>query len=248
MYLLYSIMATVVLACSPTEPIIPPFYGNDDPSADDVYEDALGAKYEKQEYKGFTLLLHEALNADIPLKEKTVQRLERDIDEICELIKPEQLEVMKKVKIWTFVAAIYGNNTAAAYHPSEVWLTNNGYPKDFAMSIEIGNARRYADNESIKYVILHELAHGYHHLALGYDDAEVQACYDAAKASGKYDRVWNNITNRYDSPSYAIKNPQEYFAKATESYLAESELYPHVRAELETVDPKGYALMKKIWE
>jgi hypothetical protein len=40
----------------------------------------------------------------------------------------------------------------------------------------------------------------------------------------------------------------EYFAELTVAFLAENCTYPYQREDLRKHDPRGFALMKKIWE
>ena len=46
--------------------------------------------------------------------------------------------------------------------------------------MEIGNAQAFLDwTQSQPWIILHELAHGYHHLVLGYEHPGVRGAWEA---------------------------------------------------------------------
>ena len=95
------------------------------------------------------------------------------------------------------------------------------------------------------WMVLHELAHGYHHKALGYDHAGVRKAYEAAKASGSYDTVLH--INGQPRRHYALNNDQEYFAEATEAYFGTNDFFPFVRAELKKHDPEMFRVLAEAW-
>jgi hypothetical protein len=94
-------------------------------------------------------------------------------------------------------------------------------------------------------VILHELAHGYHDQFLDFDNPEITAVYEAAKAAGIYEKVllFTGETVKH----YGLNNHKEYFAEGTESYFYRNDFYPFVRAELKQHDPALHDLLEKIW-
>ena len=95
-------------------------------------------------------------------------------------------------------------------------------------------------------MVLHELAHGYHHRFLGgYDHPEIAAAYRRAMDAERYDSVlhWDGKTVR----AYAANNPQEYFAELTEAWFGANDFYPFVRAEVVAHDPEGAKLLERLW-
>ena len=70
-------------------------------------------------------------------------------------------------------------------------------------------------------------------------------CHKEAMAKGLYDKVL--LYNGQRVRHYGASNQMEYFAESTEAYFGMNDFYPFVRAELKEHDPKGYALMVKIW-
>ena len=98
--------------------------------------------------------------------------------------------------------------------------------------------------------VLHELAHAYHDQVLGFESPAIQAAFDRAKASGKYQRVerWNgNGRPNTIEEAYAMTNAQEYFAESTEAYFSRNDFFPFNREELHRHDPEMYELLQRVW-
>ena len=99
---------------------------------------------------------------------------------------------------------------------------------------------------------LHELAHAYHSRVIesGFNNAEIKAAYDKAKAGGSYDKVerWhgNGKPNTHER-AYAMTNPMEYFAENTEAYFSRNDFFPFTREELKQTDPEMFAVLEKLW-
>ena len=51
----------------------------------------------------------------------------------------------------------------AVYHPSSVWLTDNGYPAYWEKSILLEAESYLTEKDCQPAVLLHELAHSWHH-------------------------------------------------------------------------------------
>ncbi|MCP5519997.1 MAG: exo-alpha-sialidase [Verrucomicrobiales bacterium] len=95
-------------------------------------------------------------------------------------------------------------------------------------------------------VILHELAHAYHDQVLGFDNPEILAAYERAKAAGSYENVLLYTGERVRH--YGLTDHKEYFAEGTEAYFYRNDFYPFVRAELKEHDAALHDLLKQIWE
>jgi dipeptidyl-peptidase-4 len=95
------------------------------------------------------------------------------------------------------------------------------------------------------YVVLHELAHGFHDQFLDFDHPEIVAAFDSAQEQKLYENVLLYTGKKVRH--YALTNHKEYFAESTEAYFGVNDFYPFVRAELKEHDPKMHALLEKIW-
>jgi hypothetical protein len=138
----------------------------------------------------------------------------------------------------------------AEYHPDAGWLRAHGRNPAMARAVEFTNVRIFgAECRRMPALVLHELAHAYHHRVLGYDHPEVKAAFDRAKAGGKYDRVERQDSEgrkRMDR-AYALTNPQEYFAETTEAFFGRNDFYPFTREQLKDHDPEMFTLLTTLW-
>jgi hypothetical protein len=96
-------------------------------------------------------------------------------------------------------------------------------------------------------MVLHELAHAYHHqfLADGYDNSDVKAVFQQAMASERYKTLLHIDGRR--RPGYAATNPMEYFAETAEAYFGTNDFFPFVRSELKEHDEAAFALHERLW-
>jgi Anthrax toxin lethal factor, N- and C-terminal domain len=118
-----------------------------------------------------------------------------------------------------------------------------------ARAVEFTNIRLFEkETRRMPFFAFHELAHAYHDQVLGFDHAQVRAAYEAAKKSGRYDKVkrWTGekIT---EERAYAMSNAKEYFAESSEAYFGRNDFYPFTRAELKEHDPQMYDLLGRLW-
>ena len=114
--------------------------------------------------------------------------------------------------------------------------------------VELANARNFLEwTLEQPWMVLHELAHAYHHQFLnkGFNNRRVKAAYDRAMKSKIYQKVLR--INGRDEKAYAATNPMEYFAEASEAFFGTNDFYPFVRSELKHHDPAAYDLLESLW-
>jgi hypothetical protein len=142
----------------------------------------------------------------------------------------------------------YADMTSFQYHPGAGWLKENGYSETVAKCAHIPNAEDFLspyENHRMPWVVLHELAHGYHDQVLGFDEPRVKAAWVKFRDSGKYKSI---LTNRWGmAEHYGMTNQMEFFAEMTESYFGSNDFYPFVPGELQQVEPEIFSLMGEIW-
>jgi len=176
---------------------------------------------------------------------KALKMLANHLQRIVILMPEKQLENMRKVGIWVeYKHELKGK----AYHPDVGWLTARGYDARLAKKVHVARAASLVDrHQMIKQpaVILHELAHAYHHQILGFDESRIKAAYDKAMKAGLYDNVLLYTGKKVRA--YAATNHKEYFAEGTEAYFYHNDFYPFVRAELKQHDPVLHDLLEDIW-
>ena len=178
---------------------------------------------------------------------RRAERLLRDkLYEISELAPAPQLERLRRVVI--VVDLDHGRLTSMQYHPSAGWLRENGYATDLEKCFHIPSAERFVGlrhQRTQPWCVLHELVHAYHDQVLGFDDKEIRAAYEAAKAGGAYDDVLH--IHGHKTKHYALTTPMEYFAELSEAYFGTNDFYPFVRGELMQHDPRAHAILEKTW-
>lgn len=133
-----------------------------------------------------------------------------------------------------------------AFHSSPDWLVEHGRTVEMLNGIELSNMKLYVEWADVQPgSLLHELAHRYHRDLPVADQAEIEATYQRAMASGRYRAI-----KRHDGSvgrAYADKDALEYFAELTEAYFIRNEFFPFTRAELREYDPEGARLVERLW-
>jgi hypothetical protein len=202
-------------------------------------------QYTKNKIGGFTVLVSPAATADKKLLGPAMEVIKSKIEEINRIVPEDKLEHLHTVKIW--IEHSNPGNRGAVYHPSAGWLKNNGYNTDKAKSVEMGNLRNLVSwtNDVQPMMLLHEMAHAYHHQVLTYQHKGAKDAYDAAMESGKYQRILHVVGRK--QKHYGTNNVMEYFAEATEAYFGFNDFYPFNRAQLKTHDLLMYRVMEDVW-
>ncbi len=155
------------------------------------------------------------------------------LDKITTLLPDEALTELRGVRIWLENAPL-NTNGGGQFHVSGFWLRDNGYNPSKVGSVEL-NRLFYAWRATQPYLVLHELAHAWHHRRLLEENPRITAVYEAAKAGGAY------------GDAYAMTDHKEYFAELTEAYFGRNDFAPHDRAALQALDPDGYTLVRDLW-
>jgi hypothetical protein len=204
-------------------------------------------RYETREVEGWTVLVNKGFLADQPeLAERTLALLKFQLYQVVRRLPQSAVEKLRKVKIW--LETNEPHHPCMAYHPDPGWLKEHGMNPDKARCVEIANAKNFlAWTFDQPWMVLHELAHGYHDQDLkgGFANLEVKTAFEKAMKAGHYRSVLR--TNGKEEQAYATTNPMEYFAEATEAYFGTNDFYPFVRPELKKHDPELFALLGRLW-
>ena len=142
----------------------------------------------------------------------------------------------------------YGDLRTMQYHPDAGWLKAHGYSEALAKCVHIPEAEQFLspfENHRMPWVVLHELAHGFHDQTIGFDDARVTAVWKKFCDSGKYQSVLTSPGPLREH--YALNNAKEFFAEMTEAYFGSNDFYPFVTGELKQAEPETFALLEEIW-
>jgi hypothetical protein len=202
--------------------------------------------YEDRQIEGWCVRVNKGFLRDrAELAGETLKLMAVQLYQIRRVVPAAAVAKLQRITIW--VEYDEPHHPCMAYHPDRNWLREHGMNPDKARCVEVADARNFLRwTLDQPWMVLHELAHGYHDRFLGgYDNPEIAAAYKAAMKDKLYNSVLriNNKTER----AYATTNPMEYFAETTEAYFGTNDFYPFVRAELKQHDPRMYGLLRKLW-
>lgn len=202
--------------------------------------------YKIRKIEGWKVFVNKQLLSENAQLAKDVLRLLKfQLYQITRVVPDEPLKELRGVSIWVEYKA--PRHPCMCYHPSEQWLRNNGFNPDKERSVEIANAENFLKwTIDQPWMVLHELAHSYHHRVLGYDNSEIHKTYKKAVESKRYESVLH-ISGR-PRRSYALNNDQEYFAECSEAFFGTNDFFPFVRSELKQHDEDMYKLLVKLWK
>ncbi|MHC4507581.1 MAG: hypothetical protein ACYTAO_01300 [Planctomycetota bacterium] len=202
--------------------------------------------YAVEEIEGWKVFVNKELLSDhAQLAEDVLKLLKFQLFQITRVVPAESLEAIRKVTIWVEYDA--PRHRCMCYHPSKKWLSDNGFNPEKQRSVEIANAENFLKwTVGQPWMVMHELAHAYHHRVLGYDHAEIRKAFEEAVRSKGYESVLH-ISGRAKR-AYALNNDQEYFAECTEAFFGTNDFYPFVRSELQQQDAQMCALLGRLWK
>jgi len=211
------------------------------------------ASFQTNSIEGWATLVNERLLAqDRAATERALELLRAQLKEVVRVAPPAAVAKLREVTLWCS-PEYPGVKPTAEYHPDPRWLREHGRDEAMARGIEFTNVRTFeAETKRMPNFTLHELAHAYHHRTLprGFDNAEIKAAYDRAKASGSYDAVERSFGDGRPNTrerAYAMTNPMEYFAESTEAFFTRNDFFPFNHAELKRHDPGMEQLLAKLW-
>jgi len=203
------------------------------------------SEYTPQQVEGWRVLVHKRLPVDHPQSyADAMQLLRHQLYQVLRAVPSEALAALRKIPIW--LEWNEPHHPCMVYHPDAGWLREHDMNPEKARCVEISNTQNFLSwTHEQPYMALHELSHGYHHQALGFDHPEVLAAYKAAVESKTYESVLH--INGSKQRHYALTDEKEYFAELSESYFGTNDFYPFVRPELNLHDPGGYRMIHKLW-
>ncbi len=201
--------------------------------------------YVSLEIKGWNISVDQPAFTDSKW-EAAKAELVLQLENIVKVVPENKVAMLRKIHIWVHLQS--KKTPCMAYHPGRPWLVANDQNPDMEKGVELANLENFISwTKQQPWMVLHELAHGYHDqfLAKGFANPEVAAAYKTAMDSKIYESVrhWNGKMAKH----YATTNPMEYFAESTEAYFGKNDFYPVNREDLNKFDPKTLLLMRRIW-
>src|SRR5439155_19986020 len=117
---------------------------------------------------------------------RALRFLEAKLSDIKAVVPADKVKKLQAVTI--VLDLTNGNLETMQYHPSAGWLKANGYSPDLVKCVHLPRAADVAAKQFVNEqsgVILHELAHAYHHQVLGFDEPRIREAYEKYKKSGR---------------------------------------------------------------
>jgi hypothetical protein len=203
--------------------------------------------YERRMVRGWTVVVSRRLLAEEPITAAdSLNLLDEKLKMVEEALPADAVKQLRTVPIW-MEHPDDGIAKCAAYHPSEKWLTNHGHNPEKARSVEFGNPELFIQWSEIQpSMVLHELAHAYHHQVLTHTYQPVKGAYQSALRTGLYEKVKH--AKGHTKRAYALNNEKEFFAELSEAYFGRNDFFPFVREDLKAYDPSGYSTIKNAWK
>ncbi len=140
------------------------------------------AAYREQPVEGWHVLVNEKLIADKELCASTLKLLDCQLYQISRAVPEAPLSKLRQIPIW--VERSSGQFRCMCYHESRAWLETHGVNPAKTGAVELANPAtflRWAREQP--WMVLHELAHGYHQRFLGETHQGILRCYKHAKAA-----------------------------------------------------------------
>ncbi|MCE9519188.1 MAG: metallopeptidase [Verrucomicrobia bacterium] len=209
---------------------------------------ALPTSHTMRNIEGWTVRIDDRLlkGEGATLGERALKLLTARLVAITTVVPEKSLAKLRAIPIELDLN--YGDLRSMQYHPEAEWLKEHGYSESLAKCVHIPEAEDFLspyENHRMPWVMLHELAHGFHDQTIGFDDARVTVAWKKFCDSGKYKSVLTSPGHMREH--YGLTDQKEFFAEMTESYFGSNDFYPFVTGELKQAEPEIFALMAEIW-
>lgn len=214
--------------------------------------------YATYEYGGFTYKFKQEVIDKIDAK-SAMKKIKADIDVVNSLLPEAALEVLRPHPIWLEEKNMKdrdGNGAAWCHNVKGNGLYFGGLEaKDFC--VEITNYKNYVSwsNQNQPLMVLHEMCHLYHALALGGEKNEkIKNAYNNAKSKGLYTTTYYRYNTKDPkskwitvTDAYCMVTMWEYFSEMCEAYFGENDYYPFNYEQLKEHDPVAFDMCEQIW-
>lgn len=212
-----------------------------------------GARRVDRNIAGWTVSLNAVLLESHAVEtERALELLKEMLDEVVRVVPAPAVADLQRVPLY-FNPPYPKHGARAEYHPGAEWLRANGRDPGMVKGVEFTNVLTFeVEKNRMPNFALHELAHAYHDRVLtkGFGNPELQAAFVRARDSGHYDKVERHFGNGKPNAiekSYAMTNPQEYFAESTEAFFVRNDFFPFTREDLKRHDPEMDRLLITLW-
>jgi len=203
--------------------------------------------HEIRSVEGWNIRVEKALLEKEPeLAAEALSLAEMQLRDLTWVLPEERIQELRQVVI--VLDLDHPKLKGMQYHPSRQWLKDHGHAEDLALCVHIPQAKSYVSlkRSNIQpWVMLHEMAHAWHHQFLDFNHEGIAAAFSKAVEKGNYEKVMhmNGRTTRH----YALTDAKEYFAEGCEAYFGTNDFHPFVRPQLKLHDPTLYGVIEELW-
>ncbi|MFT5292350.1 MAG: hypothetical protein ACI8QS_001293 [Planctomycetota bacterium] len=201
--------------------------------------------YQELQIEGWTVFVQDELFEEEALRVQVLGLMKIRLWEVATRLPAPTVQRLREVELRMHLD--HSENNGAAYHPNPDWLRRHDMPENWALGIEFGNARNFLSwSRQQPAMVLHELAHAWHHQVLGYGDEGVLEAFTAVKESGALEEVLFATGGK--RRAYALNNQMEFFAEMSEAWWSTNDFYPFVKGELMDAFPDVAESMGGWWK
>lgn len=198
-------------------------------SGREVLPDPDPYRYREYELQGWNVHVQKELDRKKDLREDVLALLRTELWEIRTRLPEKVVARLQEVPLRFHLDR--EGCPGGVYHPSAQWLREHDLPEVWAEGVEFGNAENFLSwSRQQPDMVLHELAHAWHHQVLTYEHEGIRKAYAAVKESGQLQDIVYVMGGR--QVAYALNNEMEFFAEMSEAWWGVNDMYPFVRGEV----------------
>jgi hypothetical protein len=201
---------------------------------------------------GWSVHLEQELAEDQrELADKATQRLAEKLQMVLSLVPPQTHARLRRLPIFLLLgeeSKKEGRDNGAEYFQKQAPDYWNWTDRRWGSSLVIYSARNYVwlSDEWAVRLLIHELAHAWHLEQWPEEQEDILAAWKHARANNLYLNV-KAVNGTVIPRAYSIDNQLEYFAELSCAFFWRGEYEPFDRKALQTYDPVGVAMLRKMW-
>jgi hypothetical protein len=198
-------------------------------------------QYDRRKMEGYDVLISPTFSGKPDTLDALLEELSEQLRRMNAALPSKARQRLSSVKIWLEAGGASGR---ARYHASADWLIHSGQNPDKAKGVEFSSDLVAVSGEQ-SWLVLHEFAHAYHDIVLGFEYEPAIDAFEAAQKAGLYGRVAHISGDMEDA--YAATDVMEFFAENSEAFFGRNDYFPFNRTQLDKYDPKSARMLEAAW-
>ena len=192
------------------------------------------------------------LDGDRELYRTSLVKLNEILDDIFSVLPTRAGEELSSLTVFL----MWGESSPNGGRKSGMSYIRKGEPDNYRYldpswehSLVIYSAKNlmYLNDMWSRKAVVHELSHAWHITNWPEKHPAIYDSWVNAKKSNRYTDV-QDTKGKIIKHAYARKNQLEYFAELSAIYFVGGNYYPYNRKGLEKYDPKGYKMVRELWQ